>query len=259
MTKESGSGSGSTGWRKYKEKIEHNEKFITSVSTIFIAAFTVLLAFATFFLWSATRDLVEDAKHSGEVNSSNMQAAIAESRRSADAAKKSAEVSEKTLNLTQRAFVFIKLDGQPMVDPDHQALVGFSFHPAAENFGNTPANNWESYFGGEMFDGEIPDGFDYPPADRGGPLRGSIPPRSKMNAGRGTMGRNIVELIHKKQKRFFIWGRAKYNDIFEGTPTYNIEYCWEVEFSGTTDDPTKIQIFFKQYSRHNREYETPRH
>jgi hypothetical protein len=54
------------GWRKYKEKIESNEKLITAISTIFIAAFTVLLAFATFFLWSATRDLVDDAKHNAE-------------------------------------------------------------------------------------------------------------------------------------------------------------------------------------------------
>lgn len=56
----------SSGWRKYKEKIERNEKFITATSTIFIAAFTVLLAFATFFLWSSTRDLVDDTKHNAE-------------------------------------------------------------------------------------------------------------------------------------------------------------------------------------------------
>jgi hypothetical protein len=56
----------SYGWRKYKEKIEHNEKLITATSTIFIAAFTVLLAFATFFLWIATRNLVKDAKHNAE-------------------------------------------------------------------------------------------------------------------------------------------------------------------------------------------------
>jgi hypothetical protein len=55
-----------SGWSKYKEKIEDNEKFITATSTIFIAGFTVLLAFATFFLWLATRDLVEDAKHNAE-------------------------------------------------------------------------------------------------------------------------------------------------------------------------------------------------
>jgi hypothetical protein len=177
----------------------------------------------------------------------------------ADSAKKSAEVAEKTLNQTQRAFVFIKMDGQPMVDAASHALVGYSFYPTAENFGNTPAVNWESYLGGEMFDGEIPDGFDYPPAERGGPLiTGSIPPRSKMNAGRGSLGLNYVEMIHKKQKRFFVWGRAKYNDIFEGSPTYHIEYCWEIEFSGTTSDPTRIQIFFKEYPKHNKQYETPR-
>ncbi len=56
----------SSVWRKYKGKIESNEKFITATSTIFIAAFTVLLAFATFFLWSATRELVDDAKSNSE-------------------------------------------------------------------------------------------------------------------------------------------------------------------------------------------------
>lgn len=50
-------------WAEYKKKVEQNEKIITATSTIFIAGFTVALAFATFFLWLATRDLVKDAKH----------------------------------------------------------------------------------------------------------------------------------------------------------------------------------------------------
>lgn len=86
-------GNESYGWRKYKEKIERNEKFITATSTVFIAAFTVLLAFATFFLWSATRDLVEDAKHSGQENSRNMQASIAEFKRTAEAGTQAAQAA----------------------------------------------------------------------------------------------------------------------------------------------------------------------
>jgi hypothetical protein len=53
-------------WAEYKEKIERNEKIITATSTVFIAAFTVVLAFATFFLWRATGNLVDDAKETSE-------------------------------------------------------------------------------------------------------------------------------------------------------------------------------------------------
>jgi hypothetical protein len=56
----------SKGWAKYKEKIERNEKIITAVSTAFIAAFTVVLAFATGFLFFATRDLVKGAEETAE-------------------------------------------------------------------------------------------------------------------------------------------------------------------------------------------------
>ena len=54
-------GSDERGW------IERYEKLITLVCTILIAAFTVALAAATFRLWDATKDLVEDAKHNAEL------------------------------------------------------------------------------------------------------------------------------------------------------------------------------------------------
>jgi hypothetical protein len=149
-------------------------------------------------------------------------------RIAANAAKESAEVARQSLSYTQRAFVFIKMDGGPVVDAANQALAGFRFFPTAENFGNTPAINWEPYVGGDLFNGEIPDNFGYPAANEGGPLRSAIPPRSKINAGFGHIRKNLVDPIYRREKRFFVWGRAKYNDIFESSPTYHIEYCWEV-------------------------------
>jgi hypothetical protein len=53
-------------WAKYKKEIEDNEKVITAVSTVFIAAFTVVLAFATGFLYVATKKLVEGADQTAE-------------------------------------------------------------------------------------------------------------------------------------------------------------------------------------------------
>lgn len=72
------------------------------ITDTLLVVFTFLLFLATVALFWATRDLVEDAKHSGEVNSSNMQAAIAESRRSADAATHAADAARDSVRLAER-------------------------------------------------------------------------------------------------------------------------------------------------------------
>ncbi|MGU3538114.1 hypothetical protein [Methylobacterium sp. A54F] len=43
------------------EAIERNDKIIVALGTVVIAAFTVILGIATFFLWRATADLVRGA------------------------------------------------------------------------------------------------------------------------------------------------------------------------------------------------------
>ncbi len=46
--------------------VHANEKEIVALSTVAIAAFTIVLAFATAFLWKATRDLVHETEAHGE-------------------------------------------------------------------------------------------------------------------------------------------------------------------------------------------------
>ncbi|MGX7874000.1 hypothetical protein ACVDG5_015690 [Mesorhizobium sp. ORM6] len=45
---------------------EAHDKFWVAFGTIIIACFTAILGFSTIFLWRATRDLVNDAKHNSE-------------------------------------------------------------------------------------------------------------------------------------------------------------------------------------------------
>jgi hypothetical protein len=108
------SGGEGSSWSKYKEKIERNEKFITATSTIFIAGFTIALAFATFFLWLATRDLVEDAKH----------------------------------NAGRQLRAYINVSGVNILDMN--ALFGkrdFEIAVEAKNFGQTPAYDYSNIGG----------------------------------------------------------------------------------------------------------------
>jgi heme/copper-type cytochrome/quinol oxidase subunit 2 len=53
-------------WSSFAHFAEHHDKAIVAIGTALLAVFTVVLAVVTVFLWRATRDLVEDAKDTGE-------------------------------------------------------------------------------------------------------------------------------------------------------------------------------------------------
>jgi hypothetical protein len=222
IAKEEGDGQ-SSGWRKYKEKIERNEKFITATSTIFIAAFTVLLAFATFFLWSATLSLVEDAKHSGEENSRNMQAAIAESKRSADAARDAVGIAERTAERQLRAYVGLVLGHVLINEPEAgkiQAWIRF------KNHGLTPAYKVRVWFT-----------FSRMPTDSD-PFSGvgiadneAVLPPGGVATVTATLPNppGAMESVKNGTYSFYIWGRVEYVDAFD-SPRY-------VNFRGIMSGP----------------------
>jgi hypothetical protein len=53
-------------WERFVCYVEARDKFFTAFGTLVIAGFTVCLAFATVFLYFATRNLVEGADHNAE-------------------------------------------------------------------------------------------------------------------------------------------------------------------------------------------------
>lgn len=65
------------GWHKYKDRMDRywqgllgfvksNNDVIVAICTALVAAFTIVLAFATVFLWYATRDLVKGSEETAE-------------------------------------------------------------------------------------------------------------------------------------------------------------------------------------------------
>lgn len=160
----------------YKEKIEHNEPFITATSTIFIAGFTIALAFATFFLWLATRDLVHDAK----------------------------ENSERQL----RAYVFIQGAEIRLVNDD-TAVMAFV---VLKNFGQTPGyqfKTWTNIRIGEIneqaFGEKKPaaqDSIIGPSADLSAPSQFIPITQAERDA------------INGGTKKIYVWGEAVYTDAF---------------------------------------------
>ena len=83
--------------------IQAHNGFVSAVATVVIAAFTVTLWLANRKLWKATIGLLQVSHE----HSRHMEKSLAIAQESANAAKKSAEVAEDTLQITQMAYVDI--------------------------------------------------------------------------------------------------------------------------------------------------------
>ena len=168
-------------WAEYKQIILHNEKIITSVSTIFIAAFTVVLAFATGFLYFATKELVEGADKNAE---KQLRAYIG------------IHSSESTVYLFEKG--------------------GYAFitHADLRNYGQTPAYDVTVKSNVKIdFLENVPFN-DFPGLERGVPSIAFRDASFHVNVGWPISEEDKVALFDRK-KVFFFWGRVDYKDAFD--------------------------------------------
>jgi hypothetical protein len=168
-------------WERFVCYVEARNKFFTAFGTLIIAAFTVCLAFATVFLYTATRNLVEGAD----------------------------ETAEKQL----RAYVFIK-DGGIAITPDG---VGFVFGVIYKNFGKTPAYQYSTWTGGGIYPvDDLP--FPKEPKSLTERVNRSIvgpSAETPVVADSVALSPPDLQAIRNRTKAIFIWGGVDYVDAFD--------------------------------------------
>ena len=205
------------------------------ITDTLLVVFTFCLFLATVALFWATRDLVEDAKHSGEVNSRNMQAAIAESSRSADAAKASADAARDAVKLAestaqQQLRAYVLISEAKVILTDNRLLDAAI---TVKNFGQTPAYEYGAMLSmstrGEGSTKPLP------------PLEGAIIPKGSLGPGgighpRNVIGfdPSVIEMLKNNKGRIFVYGRLTYLDIFKRRHTYEFKFQ-SIGFATTGD------------------------
>jgi hypothetical protein len=210
--------------------VEIHEPFITAISSAVLGLFTIALFGATVALYNSSEKVAE-------------------------ATRQSADISNRTLITTQRAFVFI--------DNIEFYIVGQEFRllPKWVNSGTTPANPMTNWANWKTFTGEPPTDFSYPDLDATGqPISGGgkgikffIGPKGGTYAPTLNIPRHVMETIRSGEQRLFIWGWGDYKDVFEGSPLRRTEFCFEV-FVKTLDsvnDKVTAAISFPLYGPHN--------
>jgi hypothetical protein len=148
------------------------------------------------------------------------------SRRSAKAAQKSAEIAERSLLATQRAYIICDgisqgsiIDGQ-----DKSKVGGWRFDIKLRNAGPTAAKNARSAAAIMLISKpQISDDVKFDPPELSPRL--DIGPNVQFSAEAGSIKMEVVDRVRERTGCMLIWFRIEYNDIFEGTETHHLEMC----------------------------------
>lgn len=167
-------------WERFVAFVEGNEKFITAFSTLVIAAFTVVLAIATGFLFWATRDLVGGAD----------------------------EVAKRQL----RAYIGIlssAIEVQPTVVG---GPINLSIEVTLRNSGQTPAYREKGVIFSVIGEPNASP-FSFPDVDR--PANSIVAPGADMHLSTGLqINEGVLNALKAGKLKVFVWGRVDYDDAF---------------------------------------------
>jgi hypothetical protein len=208
----------------------------TSIFNLFLVVFTGVLAFAGIFQLSAL--------NRAERISANI----------AQAAKDSSEVAKQSLVTVQRAFVFVDLFQADMLNNELIVM------PRWRNSGTTPTRYMTNWANWKHFISEPPDDFAFPDLDEGGtpvdekdkkPQLAFVGPNATTFAHVLTIPNAVLGATRTSQARVFVWGWAKYQDVFK--TDHVTKFCNEIKIlaSWTQGEKIAAAISFPIYRRHN--------
>ena len=215
------------------------------------AEFTGLLvlvgaAQAGLFLWQLAllRQSALDAKIAAEA-----------AKGSADAAKDSSETSKVWMVASDRAY--IHFNGCRWIshrDPENNVF--WRIRPTWINSGNTPPRRLHIYAHYEFRDDPLPE--DYPFLVEQVPfILTTIPPKGIIESAPQDFYGDQLALITEQKKHLYIWGVARYRDVFPDTLERVTKFCVHAdaimgnprEYWDDKDNP--VEIRFANYHQHN--------
>jgi|GEM_PF-2031015 hypothetical protein len=192
--------------------------WIGTNSAAIVALATIAIALFTWTLWRATTGLLEIANRQAKDN-----------LRAIKASERAAEVAEKAMVSSQRAFVFVKRFDVIKDNGPHK----LSIIPEWYNNGSTQANYLLTCVNGKYFpfleypEG-IPDDYTFPDLGEREDWPMDHPPKSVIYGSPLNFSEEIVNDVIAGLGCIYVWGWVEYNDIFDNTYRHRTEFCDEV-------------------------------
>jgi hypothetical protein len=156
--------------------------------------------------------------------------------------RKSTRAIERNMATAQRAFLYI---GAMAWTP---AGTNVKISPTWANSGTTPTRNLRISTNWKISHGELPADtvFTYTRP----PERLFLGPGGRADVGAVLIPMRDVQAAIEERVQLYFWGRATYEDTFEGSEPHFLEFCYRLDVTGAT--PDKIALTFTHFGAHNR-------
>lgn len=149
--------------------------------------------------------------------------------------KRSADIASESLVVGNAAFVFvieIINNWQTAINDPEGNIETFMFRPIWKNSGNTQTRDMVTMVAAELRDSPLPANFDLT-ASPSRPVPALVGPQSTILGGSfRTFTVAEMEDVAAGRKFLYLWGWARYRDIFPDTPEHITRYCTQVLASG---------------------------
>jgi hypothetical protein len=156
--------------------------------------------------------------------------------------RKVANAAQRNMATAQRAFLYI---GEMAWNP---AGTNVKVTPTWANSGTTPTRNLRISTNWKTSHGELPADFVFTYARA--PERLFLGPGGRADVGAVLIPMRDIQAAIEDRVGLYFWGRATYEDMFEGSEPHFLEFCYRLDISGAT--PDKITLTFTHYGAHNR-------
>jgi hypothetical protein len=157
------------------------------------------------------------------------------------AMRRSAQLAERNIAAAQRAFVYMSaLDWSA-------AGANVKISPIWANAGATPTRRLRISTNWKASHGELPADFDInyvrPPENL------FLGPNGKAEIGTVFIPMRDIQAAIEERLHLYVWGRATYDDMFEGSAPHFFEFCQQLQVTGET--PGNIDLSFTQFGLSN--------
>lgn len=131
----------------------------------------------------------------------------------------------------------------------------WSIHPVWENNGNTPTKGLSIYTTYRLLDEPLAADYAFPSTEEER-IATIAAPKALVEAAPGGIDADELAAVQQGKKYFYIWGRAEYHDIFEGTARHTTRFCNQLmQVIGDPGAPVSehnmVQMMFGFHSENN--------
>lgn len=167
----------------------------------------------------------------------------------AGATKSLAQTSKDALVSVQRAFVFPAPSVATVYKPQTTELMSIELQPVWANVGETPTRHLLAHSSDFESPVEMPDTFDFSSNDLWDAGMAHVPtpifigPKGSAGGHTTSVPLATIEEIADKKIYLYLWGWARYNDIFPNTKRHITRYCWKISFARAGKAPSETFQF----------------